>query len=59
MSLFFLVLYLASGEIKTGPFVATESLAVIRANAEMDSNSELIAVEVFDLNGKCVYSVGE
>lgn len=59
MSLYFLVLYLASGEIKTGPFFTSNTLAVIQANAEMDYNTEMIAVEVFDLNGKCVYSVGE
>lgn len=59
MKLFFLVLYLASGEIKTGPFLSTPTLAVIQANAEMDHNPEMIAVEVFDLNGKCIYSIGE
>ena len=58
MSLFFLVIYLTSGEVRTGPFVSSETLAVIQANAEMD-RPEIIAVEVFDINGKCVYSVGE
>jgi hypothetical protein len=60
MKLFFLVLYLTSGEIKTGPFLNDPTQAINQANAELAKNpKQLTAVEVFDINGKCIYSIGE
>jgi hypothetical protein len=57
-SVFFLVVYLASGDISTTVSSGLNN-SINAVNETMDHNTNVIAAEVFDIEGNCVYSIGE
>jgi hypothetical protein len=58
MNVFFLVVHLYSGQISTTVATGLER-SINAVNATMDHNNNVIAAEVYDIEGNCVYSIGE